>query len=72
MQSPALTKYRPHAQPHLFVSQQSMTVHVAQVPGKGDYHRDAALPLTRENYKKKFTALLYLEEEVHNKLLKEK
>ena len=34
--------------------------------------KDAALPLTRENYRKKFTALLYLEEEVHNKLLKDK
>ena len=36
------------------------------------YRSDAALPLTRENYKKKFTALLHLEEDVHNKLLKEK
>ena len=37
-----------------------------------DYQHHAALPLTRENYKKKFTALVYLEEEVHNKLLKDK
>ena len=36
------------------------------------YRSDAALPLTRETYKKKFKALLRLEEDVHNKLLKEK
>ena len=36
------------------------------------HHENAALPLTGETYRKKFTALLYLEEDVHNKLLKDK
>lgn len=57
------------------------TSHVKLIPAKlkltraspsDKYRSDAAPPLTRENYRKKFIALLHLEEEVHNKLLKEK
>ena len=32
----------------------------------------ASLPLTRKNYRKKFSALLYLEEAVHDEVLKNK
>ena len=46
--------------------------HGQQPPREADLIRDAAIPLTRESYKRKFTALLYLEEDVHDKLLKEK